>query len=243
MSRPMPEWLAPARWMARPQPLLLGASAVWDGTQPHADLAAACAAHRGRRVRLWLSSAVLVETPCPDGLPIADDAAALDWARGLLLHYHGEAAAGWPLAAWQGGRRRGVSAWRTPSLDAVRATARAAGVHLADVRPWWPAVLRQALRRAPALRRGPARLLLAEGAWLTAVDLDDGDADAVQVRRLAAADGAALRDWQAAQPARPTVTVGYGLAGWHGDDGAQALDAAALARSAPDAAWLNPAGT
>lgn len=238
MSPPMRERLL-ARW--RTQPLLLGDAGAWDGREHHADLAAAFAAHRGRRVLLWLSSAVLVETPCPDGLPLADDAAALEWARGVLQHYHGEAAAGWPLAAWQGARRRGVSAWRAPSLAPVHAAARAAGVHLAGVRPWWPAVLRQALRHDATLARGPARLLMAEGPCLTTLELADGAPDDVQVRRLAGADGAALAAWHATQPARATRAVGYGLRDTAAA-GALALDAEALARPAPALRWLTAAG-
>lgn len=238
MSPPMRERLL-ARW--RTQPLLLGEAGLWDGRQWHAGLEGAFATLRGRRVMLWLSSSVIVETPCPDGLPLADDAAALEWARGVLLHYHGEAAAGWPLAAWQAAQRRGVSAWRTPSLAAVRETAQAAGVHLAGVRPWWPAVLRQALRRDATLARGPARLLLAEGTCLTTLDLADGEPDDVQVRRLAAASGAALAAWQQAQPARATRAVGYGLRDTAGAD-ALALDAAALAQPTPDSGWLTAGG-
>ncbi|MBC7940296.1 MAG: hypothetical protein H7Z19_11120, partial [Chitinophagaceae bacterium] len=73
--------------------LLLAETGLWDGATLHADFAAWCSARGGQRCTLWLSSACLFELVCEPDLPLADDAAALAWARGVLQHYHGEAAA------------------------------------------------------------------------------------------------------------------------------------------------------
>jgi hypothetical protein len=130
-----------------------------------------------------------------------------------LQHYHGDAAAGWPLAAWQAGRRQGVSALHGVALDSLQSAADRAGVRLLGVAPWWARVLQQAAGHHARLRAGAARLLVVEGAHITALSLDEGRLGAIELRRLEEASTAALARWNGARPDRLTVAVGYGLSG------------------------------
>lgn len=219
------------RW--RTHHLLLAEAGLWDGQALHADFAAWCSAHAGRGCTLWLSAACLLELVCETGLPLADDQAALVWAQRLLQHYHGDAAAAWPLAAWQQGEVRGVSALHGVDLQDLRGIAQRHRVRLQAVKPWWSLVLALALRRHRALRQGRTRLLVVEGARVMAVDLDQARVTALSQRRLDAAEPGALQALAAAQG--PTVAVGYGLCagaatGVHLLDGLQEAQA--------PAAWL-----
>lgn len=213
-GRPPRAW---ARFLARLRaaPLLVqGEDALHDGERSWPGFAAWCEANPGRSCALWLAPALLHELVCDEGLPLADDAAALEWARPLLLHYHGDAAAAWPLAAWQQGRRRGVSALHGLRLDAVRETARRHRVALARVAPWWSHVLPLALARHAELREAAARLLLLDGARMAVLELQRGVLAGLQLRHLDAATPRALTDWCAEQGAGTiaTVAVGWGLA-------------------------------
>ncbi len=197
------------RW--RSHDLLLHAGGLWDGARAWPDFAAWRGAQRGRRCRLWLSSVLLHELVCDPALPLRGDAAALAWARPLLQHYHGEAALAWPLAAWQQGRRRGVSALHGASLDTLRSDAGRAGVRLLAVQPWWALLLQRALRRHRALRGPQAQLLLVEGACLTALGLEHGQLARLEVRRLDIAAADMLAPWAGAA-APPTLALGLGHA-------------------------------
>jgi hypothetical protein len=203
------------RW--RPRALLLQPQALWDGERGWPGFADWCAAHPGRSCELWLAAPLLHELVCAADLPLADDAAALAWARPLLQHYHGEAALAWPLAAWQHGRTRGVSALHGLALDGLRESARQHRVRLRAVRPWWSQVLRLALRRHAELRAPQARLLVVEGDRLVVLDLQGGQLQGLAVRRLAGAGRDALQHWcrdndaPGLAPAANTVAVGYGL--------------------------------
>jgi len=146
-------------------------------------------------------------------LPLDDDEAALAWARSLLQHYHGDAAALWPLAAWQTGRRQGVSALHGVSLDGLRSTAAGLGVRLSGVAPWWSCVLRLAGQQHARLRTEAARLLVVEATHVTALGLDGGRLATIELRRLDDATTTALARWNAAQPERFTFALGYGLRG------------------------------
>ena len=147
------------------------------------------------------------------GLPLADDAALLRYARGVLQHYHGDAAAGWPLAAWQAAGARGVSALHAVALDSLQASLRSAGVALRSLRPAWCQALAVAARQQPALLQGHnTRLLVVEGARLTQLDLAQGRLVGLQHRRLAQASLAALTDWVADHPVPLCLAVGHGLA-------------------------------
>lgn len=221
------------RW--RTHELMLGPAALWDGSAEHESFAAWCSRHPGRRCRLWLAAPLLLELPVEPALPLTDDRALLAWAGGVVQHYHGAAASAWPLAAWQQGRVRGVSVLHGVALDALCETARAARVRLAGASPWWSLALRRGLALQPALARGPARLLVVEGARVVAIELERGRVQSLALRLLDAADPDALDAWCEALPARPTVALGYGLSAGRP---ARAEPAGALHHRWPPADWL-----
>lgn len=204
-------------WQAT-QSLWWGPSGLWhaDGSSAGAtrwdDLAAWCAAHPGQRATLWLSAWWVVDVLVDGALPLHDDAAVLAYVRPLLQHYHGDAAAPWPLAAWQAGGARGVSALHGLDLAALRATASHHGVRLAALQPWWARALRLALARQPLLAREPAaQLCLVEGRLVTRLDLRRGSLVGLQQRRLPQASTGALQDWLADEPVALQRCLGYGL--------------------------------
>lgn len=199
------------RWSGTP--LYVGERGAWDGARSWPTFEDWCRDHRGRAARLWLSCAWTHELTCDDGLPLADDAAVIGWARTLLQHYHGETAALWTLAAWQHGRRRGASALHGTTLDGLRAAAAASRVTLRSVRPWWSGVVRRAVPLDARLRAATARLVVVEGPRLAAVSLRGGRLDGVEVRRLDGANASALRAWLRSRPEQPTLAVGHGIGG------------------------------
>ncbi|MFA6262766.1 MAG: hypothetical protein WC760_15005 [Bacteroidia bacterium] len=225
-----------SRWL--PVSLLLGDNGLWDGHRHWPSFNAWCEANPRRACRLWLASTLLRELVCDEALPLADDAAVLAWARPLLQHYHGEAALAWPLAAWQQGRRRGVSALQGVSLAVLRNAADDAGVRLLGVAPWWSLVLRRALKRHAALRRGSARLLIVEGPCVAVIGLEVGSIKQLELRRLQAAEPDALSQWLQDSAGPPPLAVGYGLAAGPviGIDFAETLTGAA-----PSPRWLQGA--
>lgn len=253
MSSSMPEIPPPSpsssrRWSwAWPwqttQSLWWGPSGLWHADGPGGaatrwdDLDAWCAAHAGQRAALWVSGWWVVDVLVDAALPLADDAALLAYVRPLLQHYHGDAAAPWPLAAWQAGEARGVSALHGLDLDALRHSARRHGVHLAALQPWWARALRLALAQAstprqPSLVRAPeAQLCVVEGRLVTRLDLRRGELVGLQQRRLAQASTRALRDWLADEPVAVQRCLGYGL-----DDDAGDAPIARHARDALDGA-------
>lgn len=230
-ARPRPAAPAPLPWRSRLAPahaLWWHPDGLWDHglqglpwrpadaaapPQQHVSLAAWAAGRRGQAARLWLSSAVLHDLLIETGLPLADDAALLRYARGVLQHYHGDAAAGWPLAAWQAAGARGVTALHAVALDSLQTTLRSAGVALRSVRPAWCQALAVAARRQPALLLGAStRLLVVEGMRLTQLDLAQGRLVGLQHRRLADASLAALTDWVTSHPVPLCLALGHGLA-------------------------------
>lgn len=246
-SRLQQAWrLWATHWQA-PHALWWGPDGLWDagvqrGSRPslaaqrHDDIAAWCAAHPGRSARLWLSAWWVVDLLVDAALPLADDAALMAYVRPLLRHYHGEAAAPWSLAAWHSGEQRGVSALHGQRLGELRDSARAHGVRLLQVQPWWARALALAAAQ-PALRdaQGPQRLLLVEGRLLTVIDLDAGRLAGLQQRRLAEASLAALADWldqQAGQPCAQPPACCW-LLGWGLETVTQALPAASESRPMP----------
>jgi hypothetical protein len=224
------------RWRGRP--LLLREQDLWDGSRAWPGFDSWCAAHAGMACTLWLSTPLLHELVCEPDLPLASDTAALAWAQALLQHYHGDAALAWPLAAWQQGRRRGVSVLHGASLDSLRATAARHQVRLLAARPWWAQVLRLALQRHRALRHQQARLLVLEGTRLAVLELQRGQLAGLSLRRLEAATPQALLQWcaeGAAAQDTPSWAIGYGLQAGPlpGLQVPQALDAVA-----PPPQWL-----
>jgi hypothetical protein len=151
------------------------------------------------------------ELACEPDLPVADDPAALEWARGVLQHYHGARAMAWPLASWTDRGRRGVSALHGLDLASIQSTAQSAGVVLRGVRPWWSCVLGQALRRDATLRQGALRFLVVEAQVVLVISLVSGAVDGLVLRRLDAAHPSELQRSLSDGPACRTVAVGYGL--------------------------------
>jgi hypothetical protein len=223
----MPDWRQRFKPAAA---LLLRPTGVVDSGagHEHASFAAWCAATPGAACHLWLSLQHTQELWCDPQLPLRNDAAALAWARRVLVHYHGEAAQHWALAAWAMAGCRGVSALQGVDLQQLQSTAQAHGVTLRSVRPWWPQALAQALAAHAALRRAAqARVLVVEGVWVAVLALQRGRPVALHQRRLAAATPAALQalaleeagEGQAQpvtaqqDPAAPScVAIGWGLA-------------------------------
>ena len=256
--RPAAAWL---RRLAPSHALWQGPDGLWDfGPLPgwrlwrpaaapdgparhHASFDAWCQAHPGQGCQLLLSAWLLHELLLDPGLPLADDTARLRYARGLLQHYHGDAAAQWPLAAWQAGGRRGVSALHALHLPALQASARRAGVALRTVRPWWSLALAAAQQQLPALATADsARLLVVDGLLVTQIDLARGGLQQLQQRRLATACPAGLQALQAAlPPVACCAATGHGLQQpWpvdpaHAPSGIQALGS--LQGAAPAALW------
>ena len=219
------------RRLAPPHALWLGPSGLWDfgpmpswrpwappatgsaGPRRHASFDSWCRAMPGQGCQLVLSAWLLHELLLDPALPLADDTARLRYARGLLQHYHGGAAAQWPLAAWHAGGQRGVSALHALSLPALQTSARQAGVALRMVRPWWSLALALAQQQLPALAAADsARLLVVDGLLLTQIDLAHGRLRQLQQRRLADASPAAVQTLHATlPPAQCCAATGHGL--------------------------------
>jgi hypothetical protein len=199
----------------RPRELLLAPGAVWDLDEDAAstDFAAWCLAHPATACRINVSSELVTELSVDPELPLEDDAAVLDWARvQLRSHAAMDGDAARDCAVWRAGDACGVSVLHGVRVPALQAMAAAAGVHIGVVRPWWSRVLWRVVGRVPALRRGPATLVVAEGARIAAVDLRDGRVERVQTTYLDAADAGALADWAQSRSADVTVATGFGLA-------------------------------
>jgi hypothetical protein len=215
LLRAMQRWSWP--WQGA-QALWWGPSGLWhadgspDGATHWDDLDAWCAAHPGQRASVWLSAWWVVDVLVDAALPLHDDAALLAYVRPLLQHYHGDAAAPWPLAAWQAGAARGASALHGLDLAAMQHTAQRHGVRLAALQPWWARALRLALARQPALAREPAaQLAVVEGRLVTRLDLARGQLVGLQQRRLPQASTAALQSWLADEPVALQCCLGHGL--------------------------------
>ena len=218
--------------------------------RPHAGFEAWCQAHPGTGCSLILSAWLLHELLLDAQQPLADDTARLAHARSLLLHYHGDAAAQWPLAAWHAAGRRGVSALHALTLPHLQSIARGSGVALRTVRPWWSLALALAMQQVPRLAHGDAaRVLVADGALVTQIDLSRGRLSNLQQRRLPQATLAALP-----VPAAGLLccALGHGLSD-HDHDQAIDFDSTragappgitllgSLAGEAPAALWCSPA--
>lgn len=222
--------LAPARtpWRASGsvQALLLTGASLFDPAdeRSHAGFSAWCVAHPGRACALWLGSSSLTDLVCEAGAPLRAPTARTAWARRVLQHYHGEAAANWAMLPWRWRAAWGVTALHGPALEALQAQAQAHGVRLRAVRPLWPVLLERLLTQTPGLRRAKAaQAWLVETdagqALLTRIVLAGGQVQAVNRRRLIApwatqlqrlldeeppsADAAIALLWLGAAPAEP----------------------------------------
>lgn len=197
----------------QPRALLLTADTLWDAAEgkSHDGFGAWCRAHAGQACELWVGAALLSDLVCEPGLPLRVPAARAAWARRVLQHYHGEAAAAWPLLPWRHRSALGACALRGPVLAEWQAQAAEHGVRLVAVRPLWPALLDRLLAQRPSLRRaaaGQAWLVEAgpEQAQVTRIALANGGLTAVSRRRLQAPWPAALQGLLDATPAAADTT-------------------------------------
>jgi hypothetical protein len=222
----LPSTHTPRRATGRVRALLLLGQKLFDPVdgRSHAGFGAWCSAHPGRGCVLWLDSSSLTDLVCEAGAPLRAPAARTAWARRVLQHYHGDAAAGWAMLPWRWRAAWGVSALRGRALETLQAQATAHGVQLRAVRPMWPVLLERLLAQRPGLRRaGAAQAWLVEAddgqALLTRILLASGQVQAVNRRRLGTplarqlesllqeeprlADDAVALLWLGAAPAEP----------------------------------------
>jgi hypothetical protein len=193
-------------WSSNPElPLLL------RGDDPLDAFRGWCAAHRGARCRLWLGGALTLPLVLDPGLPLADDAAMRDHVRRIFVHVGQAGAAGAAVAGWRSGPRLGAVMLTGVDLAALQLAAREHGVRLVSARPWWSLALVNARRRAPAVARGRARLLVVEGRSVTAITLQGGHIEALRQHWLAAPTWVELL--AAAVDDGPVWAIGDGLVG------------------------------
>jgi hypothetical protein len=241
-------WLGPdGLWDHGPMPGWRPWSASQAGVtapQRHASFDAWCQARPGHGCQLVLSGWLLHELLLDPQLPLSDDTARLAYARGLMQHYHGDAALQWPLASWQAGGRHGVSALHALTLADLHACARPAGVPLRRVRPWWSMAMTMAWQQVPALARAATgRLLVVDGALVTQIELARGQVQQLLQRRLADTQPGSLQAWHAAQPpVSCSVAVGHGLASpWPAGADNSLLAIGTLQGDAPAVLWAQAA--
>jgi hypothetical protein len=181
-----------------------GAGAVAPAALP------AVLAQRTRPPRwLWLDATQGLTLLAEPGARFADGAALAAWARRLWATYGHDGAAA--VAPWRSGA--GHAATLTAAdIGGWRAAASAAGARIAGVAPVWAGALALALRQLPALaRRG--RVLVAEGAALTVIDITDGEIRHWQLVWLERADAALLTPWADGAPGGLALALGHGLPG------------------------------
>ena len=135
------------RGWARPHALLLASDRLCDpahGGSVYRDFGAWCAVHPGQACELWIGASALAEVAGGEhggAQTLRAPAARVAWMRRVLHHYHGEAAALWPLLPWPASGAWGASALRGATLAELQAQAQAHGVVLRAVRPLWPRLL------------------------------------------------------------------------------------------------------
>lgn len=207
-----------------PRDLLWSAGVLWDLAEgaSYAGLADWRARHANAACVLWLGSDVLTDLVCEPQLPLRNPLLRLQWARRMLVHYHGNGAADWSLAAWQWRRSRGVTAARAlPQIRWGVAPGDREG-RIAGVRPLWPVLLDAVLAARPALRRADrSQVFLFEPASpraivVSCVSLEGGRPAAVHRRRLEGDNDAALEASLRAQvpiPEAPGVAAVVGTIG------------------------------
>ena len=229
MSSPPIEWVAALRrrWhrlRRPPRDLLWSAGVLWDLGEgaSYAGLADWRARHPSVACVLWLGSDVLTDFVCEPQLPLRDPLLRLQWARRILVHYHGNGAADWSLATWQWRRSRGVTAVRAQPQIRWRVAPGDREGRIAGVRPVWPALLEAVLAARPALRRADrAQVFLfepvsAQAIVVSCVSLEGGRLAALHRRRLEGDSDAALEASLRAQvpiPEAPGVAAVVGAIG------------------------------
>lgn len=199
------------------------------------DFAAWCAAHPGARCVLWLPLHAHFDllVPAARGPAAVPRRERLAWARRVFVHYHGPAAAAWPLAGWSWGATHGVAAWPdgAQALPALQATAAAHGVQIAALRTAWPAQLRHTLVQHPHLRLAArARVVLAPGSQALVLETERGVLSGVTRRQVPAAGPQALLPAADILDPRETALL---TEPWRTDPAHRARDTADFLRPAP----------
>jgi hypothetical protein len=236
-------WLADGLWDAG------SSQAPLDPPRCHPDLDAWSAAHRDGSCDLWLSGTLVHEYVRHTMAALVSDATLIAEARGRFVHYHGEAAQAWPLAAWTAQGRQGVSALHGIDLARIAAPLKAHRIHLHAIRPWWSRALAAALGQATSLRAAPvAALMVVERRFVSLLHLHRGALTALTAHWLArptpqalaelarehlAARGTAL----AGAAPTPVAALGHGLEAG-AVEGVECLGP--LDRAEPAARWVLP---
>lgn len=153
--------------------LQLGRIRSWSdgGVQAEADsFAAWCEVHAGSDVVVRVAGPLTRNLAVDASVALREPDAVRRYARQQFAHYHGAAAAGWPLATWPGG----ATTLHGIDLAALQSAASAHDVRVGSIAPAWSAGLDGVTLSHPAFG-GPGRhaLLLVEGAaatWLVAHD-------------------------------------------------------------------------
>ena len=217
LARPQTLFLAPEGLLARP------------GGKPEA-WADWCRSHGGSAVRLQLSSRLLHELVCQPGLPLADEAELLAYARQQFGQYFGAAAKSWSLAGWRLEAEAGASgrpaqcgalALHGAAAQGWREAALEHGVRLLQVQPAWAAALQRLAQDEPEwLAAEQAALAWLEGPVLTWLSLSAGRLIGLRQLRLQEPNAQALaellQEQLAAEPGLGTARLrvaGYGLQG------------------------------
>lgn len=218
-------WSLPTEWRRWRARWRSARSLYWDGEQL-LDMASGqrfesfdqwCTLHRGSRCAIRFGAACLNDLLPEPALPLFGGAARLAWARRVLQHYHGDHAAGWPLAAWQHGR--GVCALLA-GLGAWRETARRHAITIATMQPLWPRLLAGVQQQRPGLKRAAqALVLLVEGGWVSVLTLRAGGVVALHRRRLSGAEE--LPELLREETELAGEASGVSVTGWLGADAPQ----------------------
>ncbi|HEY4080732.1 MAG TPA: hypothetical protein VGM81_08550 [Burkholderiaceae bacterium] len=230
----MNSWLRDlrARW-TQAAPVFLRPEGVRMASHdaPFADW---CAENRGSVCALIMSARLLHEMNFDAGLPLADDAARVAYARQQFTHYFGSQAQRWAFAAWSGG----ASALHGVDLAVLREAAQANDIVLRSVEPFWAPLLRRLAVEDPDWLRAPrAGLAWVEGAQLSWLTLEEGRLQGLRQSRLPAATQQALGDAVAElRDGRTVLVAGYGL-----DAGATPVWPGARVLGRLDEAFADPA--
>ncbi|MCV2362387.1 hypothetical protein LNV23_02860 [Paucibacter sp. DJ1R-11] len=212
LARPQTLFLTPEGLLARPG----GKAEAW------ADW---CRKQNGSAVRLLLSSRLLHELVCQPGLPLADEAQLLAYARQQFGQYFGAAAKAWSLASWrlaaEPGRveQCGALALHGPAAQGWREVAAEHEVRLLQVQPAWAAALQRLVGEEPEWAAAEqAALVWLEGAVVTWLSLTAGRLSGLRQLRLQEASvetlAELLQEQLALQPGLAAAQVrvaGYGL--------------------------------
>ena len=199
-----------------------------------------CAEHAGANVRLVVSGALTHQLIAAEDLPLDDEDSVEQWARHQLRHYHGAAAARWPVAPWSSAGQRGASALHGLDLASMLACAERLNVNVRAVQPWWSVALRAAARRAPALDLAArAELWLVEGSQATRVACAAGRVHQIDQRWLDEPSLPALNRALAELSSDAPWVLGYGIESAPGGT-PHGRTLGVLNGIAPAAEWLAP---